>query len=76
MKATMKSHEKLGITFAEFGALLGTKALLEQNMLKYQDYNRLARNGFAYIDVVPGEHVFNMNIACKGFERSGTTQGA
>lgn len=64
----MKSHEKLGITFAEFGALLGTKALLEQHALKYQGYNANARDGLRYVEAVPHTHAFNMNIGCTAKE--------
>lgn len=49
-------HEELGLTFAEYGALLGTRAMLERGTLEYE----------AGRDWVEGnKHLFCMNRACR-----------
>ena len=46
-------HEKRDITFQEYGALLGTRAMLAAKALKPDRRN-------TFINVAPGEHRFNM----------------
>lgn len=58
----MLTHEKIPITFAEYGALLGTREMMKEQILR-------AAKGHS--DPVPNEHLFNMNCAMK-FEQCGT----
>lgn len=49
-------HEELGLTFAEYGALLGTRAMLAAGALEFE----------AGADWVEGnKHRFSMNVSCK-----------
>lgn len=57
-----KRHETLGITFAELGALLGTRELLKADMLEH-DPRHVTK---------PGTHEFDMNTACKPNGECGT----
>ena len=50
-KMKILPHEKLGITFAELGALLGTLSMLENGVV-------VKTNN---ICAVPGKHLFNMD---------------
>lgn len=52
----MKTHQELGITFAEYGALLGTRAMLVEEVLRFTPEKV----------TVPNIHAFNMGIACIG----------
>lgn len=49
----MLSHHELEITFAELGALLGTREMMKQQLLI----------GTCSSEVLPKEHLFNMNIS-------------
>lgn len=51
-------HEKLGITFQELGALLGTRALIVSGALVHDGTKRCD----------PGVHKINMNCACDVYE--------
>lgn len=64
MTRRYKTHEELGLTFAEYGALLGTRAMLERKVLIH-DVNVAFRN-------VGAKHVFNMSIACETNQSCGS----
>jgi len=51
-------HEKRKITFQEYGALLGVRAMLAANALTHDRQRRR-------IEAAPGEHGFNMCTKCK-----------
>lgn len=55
-------HKKLGISFAELGALLGTRALLAAEALKHTPYRKTK----------VGAHLFNMAIICDRDDECGT----
>ena len=50
-KMKVLPHEKLGISFAELGALLGTLSMLENGVVV----------GTKKLSAVPGKHLFNMD---------------
>ena len=54
-KKYKSEHERLGITFAEFGALLGTEAMLREHNLQYTPV-RYAQDKHS--------HKFNMALSC------------
>ena len=54
-KKYKSEHERLGITFAEFGALLGTEAMLREHNLQHTPV-RYAQDKHS--------HKFNMALAC------------
>ena len=54
-KKYKSEHERLGITFAEFGALLGTEAMLREHNLQHTPV-RCAQDKHS--------HKFNMGMAC------------
>ena len=54
-KKYKSEHERLGITFAEFGALLGTEAMLREHNLQHTPV-RYAQDKHS--------HKFKMGIAC------------
>ena len=54
-KKYKSEHERLGITFAEFGALLGTEAMLREHNLQHTPV-RYAQDKHS--------HKFNMGLAC------------
>ncbi len=61
-KMKVLPHEKLGITFAELGALLGTLSMLENEVIhhvKPRSINKV---------LTSGKHVFNMNIWLKKYD--------
>ena len=53
----MRTHEELGMTFAEYGALLGTRELLRSSLMGH------GPDGFPSAR----EHTFNMNVCCITF---------
>lgn len=54
-----RSHEKLGISFAEYGALLGTRAMLAAKVIEHGT------------QLQPNKHLFDMGTACT-MERCGS----
>lgn len=52
----MKDHKELGLTFPEYGALLGTKALLESGMLWHNPSGR---------EIGSDVHQFDLGTTCK-----------
>jgi len=64
MMAKALSHEELGITFAEYGALIGTRYMLAGGVIKHKSIKSIPRSVDPH--VIPyKKHVFNMGIACK-----------
>ena len=61
-KAPISDHERLGITFQEFIALLGTQAMLKSRKLRY--VNRRKNGKYGTYTPKPHVHAFNMNVAC------------
>lgn len=55
-------HDKLGLTFSQYGALLATKAMLERGDLKHIKEPQRDHDGLP--TDVGSAHVFNMNWAC------------
>ena len=53
-----KDHRDLGISFAEFGALLGTRALLAAKIVRHTDDRNV------------GPHKFDMATGCRSWECS------
>lgn len=53
-KAKAHPHEKLGLSFAEFGALLGTREMLKSGALTFAKGQSCP---------VAGKHLFNMSVA-------------
>lgn len=75
-RATLHKHEKIGITFAQFGALLGLRELLKRGYVHYKkavppgpglgaDYELLAEKAGS-------EHIINMGVGCRGNEHCGS----
>lgn len=63
-------HEKLGITFQELGALLGTEAMLKEKIITH---NRKIDSGYEMrTAAIGGRHVFNMASACVTNEECGS----
>lgn len=60
------SHEELGITFAEWGALFGFKAIAEAGIvLKPVPVKEILKNSvYAIMDQHPGVHFFDMARTC------------
>ena len=58
--AKLLSHEELGISFAEYGALIATRTMLACGVLVHGK------------TVVPHEHHFNMAVLCKVGGNCGT----
>ena len=54
--ATALSHDKLGITFAEHGALIGTRYMLAAGILKHTPHMLGVDHG--------NKHGFNMGVCC------------
>lgn len=52
-------HEKLKITFQELGALLGTRAMLDTQLLP-----KTPKNHVSQYNLPDNRHEFNMNYAC------------
>ena len=68
-KREKSAHEKLGITFAELGALYGTRALLAAGVLTGTDECMIHDDSdteLQYNEIENGVHRFNMNVAAKG----------
>lgn len=60
-------HEKLGITFAEYGALLGVREMLKlRNLVHRPDVPTTLAAHEAARYVRKGEHGFNMSVSCGG----------
>lgn len=57
-------HERLGITFAELGALYGTLGMLRAEVLEFIENPA--------DDPTPGTHVFDMDTTCKSNGECGT----
>lgn len=62
------SHEKLGITFQELGALLGFHAMLKYGVASWHSYD--ATTDYSDSDAAmmltrQGQHLFNMGQICK-----------
>ncbi len=55
VKAKILSHTELNITFAELGALLGTRAMLKHKVLVHEPER------FPDDD----KHIFNMDVSCR-----------
>lgn len=58
-KRKIKSHEKLGLTFRELGALLAVRQMLATGVLKYHAWGYYDSWG-AYDKMEDGCHMFNM----------------
>lgn len=64
-------HERLGLTFAQLGALLGVRELLKMEALEFAH-----RGGYITwenaIHASGSAHLFNMNVACRMNEHCGS----
>ena len=68
-KREKSAHEKLGITFAELGALYGTRALLAAGVVTGTDECMIDNDSDTDLqdyEIENGVHRFNMNVAAKG----------
>ena len=63
-KKQYKTHEELGITFAEWGALWGFKAIAEAGIV-LKHVPAKAQSPWILMREYPGVHFFDMGMTCK-----------